>query len=379
MSIQHRLLGIFFLQSLALGAWLPRIPEIQEKLSLDNAGLAIALLGAPVGILITLLFAGRFVAHIGARKTIIIFYPLFLSAMLLPLIAPSLPLIIFALMISASTLSVLEVGCNVIADQVEKREKKLIMSKAHGFWSLGLMAGSIIGSWAAGMHIAPVIVGLAILLIVLPLAIPMARTLPHYDDVPNSAHTEKKSGFSLPHPVLLGVCFFTLGITLTEGAVADWAAVFMRDIYATDPGLAGLSVTLFALMVALTRLVGDRLKLKFGPAPLARTLALIGILGVAIIFFAPNSIAAIIGFALIGVGASLGFPLAVTAAAEAPGPSPAQNVAVLTFIALLGFLIGPVSIGLIAQIFDIRFGLLVLVPMLVLSALLAPLLRPTKS
>ncbi len=240
------------------------------------------------------------------------------------------------------------------------------------------MAGAVIGSWAASMQIEPVYIGIAILLIVLPLAMPVARALPHYEDVQNPDQIENKSGFSLPHPILLGVCFFALGITLTEGAVADWAAVFMRDIYAADPGLAGLSVILFALMVALTRLIGDQLKLKFGPASLARALALIGILGVAIIFFAPNSIAAIIGFALIGVGASLGFPLAVTAAAEAPGPSPAQNVAALTFIALLGFLIGPVSIGLIAQIFDIRFGLLVLAPMLGISAILSPLLRPVK-
>ena len=379
MNVQTRILGIFFLQSIALGAWLPRIPEIQDKLALDNAGLAIALLGAPAGILTTLLFAGRFVAHVGARQTIIIFYPVFLFAMLLPLIAPSLPLIFIALMLSAGTLSVLEVGCNVVADQVEKKGKKFIMSKAHGFWSLGLMAGSLMGSWAAGLHIPPIVVGIAIALVVLPIAIPMARALPQYDNTPNEEQIEKKPGFSIPHPILLGVCFFTFGITLTEGAIADWAAVFMRDIHASGPGMAGLGVTLFALAVALTRLFGDRLKFKFGPAPLARALALTGVLGVAIIFFAPNSFVAVAGFALVGVGASLGFPLAVTAAAEAPGPSPAQNVAVMTFIALLGFLIGPVSIGFIAQTFDIRFGLLILAPMLTLSALLAPLLRPRKT
>lgn len=137
-----------------------------------------------------------------------------------------------------------------------------------------------------------------------------------------------------------------------------------------------IAVIAFSLTVAVTRMTGDRLKLMFGPVKLARTLALVGLAGVLLVVFAPSELAGIAGFVLVGMGASVAFPIGVSAAVAAPGRNTASNVATLSFIALTGFLFGPLLIGSITQVAGIRAGLFVLFPMLALSALLAPMLRP---
>ena len=371
MSPQQRVLWVFYLQPIALGAWIPRIPEIQTKLMLDPAGLALALAGGPVGTLITLLFAGRLVHAIGPRMAILTLYPVFLAAMLLPLVAPSMTLLMLALLLMSSSMSVLELGLNLVADEVEKREGRIIMSKAHGLWSFGLMTGTALGTFAAGFHIAPIYAGLAISAVVLPLALFIGRELPRRE----TGTGEPPGKIGLPHPSLLAICLFVFGTTLTEGAVADWSAIYMRDVFGSGPGVGGIAVTAFSLSVALTRIAGDRLKLKFGPAALGRTLALVGLAGVLIVVFAPHEITGVAGFILLGVGAAVAFPLGVTAAVSAPGRNAASNVATLSFVALTGFLVGPLLIGGITQGWGIRAGLGVLFPMLALSALLAPALR----
>ena len=370
MSPQQRVLWVFYLQPVVFGAWIPRIPEIQTKLMLDPAGLAVALIGAPIGTLIALTFAGRLVHAIGSRLAILVFLPVFLATMLLPLMAPSQLMLMAALALMSGSTSVLELGLNLVADEVEKRENRIIMSKAHGLWSLGLMTGTALGALAAGFHVEPVVADLAITAFVLPLGLFIAYGLPRVE----TGKSESHGRIGLPHPILLFICLFVFGTTLTEGAVADWSAIYMRDVFATGPGIGGLAVTAFTLTAALTRLTGDRLKQRFGPARLGRTLAVIGLAGVLFVVFAPHEIVGIAGFVLIGIGAAVAFPLGVTAAVAAPGRNAASNVATLSFFALTGFLVGPLLIGAITQHWGIRVGLAVIFPMLLLSAVLAPAL-----
>ncbi len=379
MPLKLRILLVFFLQPIALGAWLPRIPEIQAKLDLDAAGLAIGLIGSPIGTLITLTFAGGLVHRIGARRAIAIFFPAFLMVMLLPLMAPAQPALFVALMLVGASMSVLELGLNMAADDAEKRFGHTLMNAAHGLWSFGLMTGTLIGTLAAYFGLPPIVAGLAIAVLTAPAALWLALGLPapaHPEPATDEVEALRR-GFP-PHPLLVGICLYVLGSSLTEGAAADWAAIFMRDAHGAGPGLSGLGVTAFSLAVASTRLAGDRLKTRFGAARLARGLALVGVLAGLLVCLSPSPVLALVGFALLGIGASLAFPLGVTAATRAPGPNAATNVAMMSFTALSGFLIGPILIGSITQATDIRFGLAILLPMLGMSAVLAPLLARAK-
>ncbi len=153
--------------------------------------------------------------------------------------------------------------------------------------------------------------------------------------------------------------------------MADWSAIFLRDALGAEGGMVGLGYSVFAMMVAAGRFGGDTLKRRFGAVTTARICGVLALLGALTLFAAPNEAFALFGFAVIGLGVSVGFPLAVTAAASLGDRPAANNVAVLSFIALLGFLVGPPLIGFVAEHFEMRLALLCLVPVLLLSLFLS--------
>ncbi|MGE0279322.1 MAG: MFS transporter [Rhizobiaceae bacterium] len=372
------IMAVFFLQPIAFGAWLPRIPDIQEKLGLGPADLAFALLGMPVGTLLTLPLAGRFVAHIGSRATILWLFPIFLGVVALPPFASNIIWLFFALAIVGVVLSTLELGLNVEADKIEKSGTALIMNTCHGFWSLGIMAGSLIGSGLAALAVAPHWAVIATALAVLPLAIFSSIALPAYKPT-GAAAPEPPAQWKLPGKALLGICLFVFGITMTEGAIADWSAVFLRDVFSAEPAIAGIGYSVFAGMVAGGRFIGDRLKARLGAVATARLCGCFSLAGMALIVLAPSSWLVFAGFAATGFGVSVGFPLAVTAAAGLTDRPTAASVAILSFIALTGFLLGPPMIGLVAEHVDLRAGLATLLPFLLISLALTGVLADRKA
>lgn len=365
----------FFLQPIAFGSWLPRIPEIQAGLGLGPAALAVALLGMPVGTLLTLPFAGPLVGRIGGRAAIIAGFVFYSIAVCLPALAPDAFWLFVALVLAGSSISFVELGLNVQADLVEKSTGSLIMNTSHGCWSLGIMAGSLIGSALAGFGLPPNLAIPLISLAVLPIALGTGKALPALWDAPASAPSSK-SAWSMPSWPLIGICAFVFGIAMTEGAMADWSAIFLRDAVGAEAGAVGLGYSVFAMFVAAGRFGGDHLKRRLGAINTARLCGALAVLGSVAIYMAPNFALALTGFGILGIGVSVGFPLAVTAAASLGDHAASANVAVLSFVALTGFLVGPPMIGFIAEHFDIRAGIACVIPVLIVSLLLAGRLRP---
>jgi MFS family permease len=375
MTHQRLVMLVFFLQPIAFGAWLPRIPDIQRALGLGSAELALALLGMPIGILLTLPFAGRFVARIGARATILYGFPVFLALVWLPTWSWSLPALLLSLAIVGIALATLELGLNVMADAVEKETRALIMSTCHGFWSLGIMSGNLIGAGLAGLHLNPHTAVILVAAVVLPLAFTFSKGLPDLRGARPDPVSKRPSSIHLPGWALLAICAFTFGVTMTEGAVADWSAVFLRDVFGAGSVQAGIGYSVFAFMVAAGRFFGDRLKARYGAVKLARACGLANVAGLVLLLVSPNTFLAFLGFAAMGVGVSVGFPLAVTAAASLADRPSASSVAILSFVALLGFLVGPPLIGFVAELGDMRLGLAMLLPAAILSLLFTGALK----
>ncbi len=370
LSPQRLTMLIFFLQPIAFGSWLPRIPDVQQALGLGPAGLAIALLGLPCGTLLTLPFAGPLVGRIGPRMAILVGFVLYTIAASLPAFAMNPVMLFVALMLAGSTISFVELGLNVQADAVEKATGSVIMTTSHGFWSVGSMVGSLIGSGLAAVGLEAKWAIMTVAIIVLPVALVVANMLPSYaPDAPKSGEPQR-SVWAFPSWALLGICFFVFGITMTEGAMADWSAIFLRDALGAEAGMVGLGYSVFAMMVAAGRFGGDTLKRRFGAVDTARICGTLAVFGAVLLFFAPNTAVALVGFAVIGLGVSVGFPLAVTAAASLTDRTASANVAILSFIALLGFLVGPPVIGFVAEHFDMRVGIACLVPVLLVSLFL---------
>lgn len=171
-------MGTFFLQALNFGVWLPRIPEVQARLGLGPSDLAFALLGMPIGLLLALPFAGHIVAKVGGRNTIRWAFPVFLVLICLPPAATDFAMLFLGLVGSGISMAMIELGMNVVADEIEKRDNVAIMSRCHGFWSLGMMAGSLVGSGFAAIGLAPHWSLLLASVLAAPLAILVPRAPP---------------------------------------------------------------------------------------------------------------------------------------------------------------------------------------------------------
>ena len=155
---------------------------------------------------------------------------------------------------------------------------------------------------------------------------------------------------------------FVFAVTLAEGAMSDWAAVYLAERWGSGPEDAGIAVSIFAGFLAAGRFAGDFLKRKLGARGVARLTVGLAIVGVACLTIPSGVPAIFIGFALVGLGVSIGFPLGISAAAGLDDTHEAQNIATMAMIAMSGFLVGPPFIGFVAEAISLRVALLVLFP-----------------
>ncbi|MDG1737740.1 MAG: MFS transporter [Paracoccaceae bacterium] len=364
---------IFLLQPLILGAWFPRIPQIQNVLDLSVGQLAFALIGMPIGLLSALSFGAKIAEFLGTRRLLTM--GMIVQCLLLPLpaFAWSGPILFVALTLAGLSLAMAQLALNVTASLVEAQAGRAIMNGCHGFWSVGALIGSAYGVVCASIDISPS-VSLAVIsaLIVAPL-IYIAQRMSDFTVPAKESETQTKKRVSTP---LMCVSFYAFGIAMAEGAMADWSAIYLADTYLASPGLSGAGYTAFAAFVAIGRFLGDPMRNRFLAHHLARVFASISLLGLATVVLSPSVIFGFIGITILGFGLSLGFPMAVSAVSILPGLSRASNVAILTQVTLSGFLIGPPLIGLIADHYSIRFGLAALAPTLVAAVFLAQYFKP---
>lgn len=351
------IMAVFFVQALAFGAWLPRIPDIQARLGLSAAELGYALLGLPVGLLLALPFVSIIVGRTGGRTAVLWSLPAFIIAICLPAFAPNGVVLFLALALAGLAMSTIELGMNIVADETEKRDGVVIMSRCHGFWSLGMMVGSLTGAAAAHWGLAPQVSIPAVAVLALLIGPAVARRLPR-DPATGSAGGEAPvSGLFIPGAIMLGICIVALASNILEGATADWSAVYLRQVLGADPGAAGLGYAAYSLLMALGRFNGDWVRSRWGGVIVARACYALALAGLLLVVFAPDYPWALAGFALAGFGGSVGVPLAVSAAASAPGHTPAANVALVSLVSLVGFLLTSPIIGSVAELFGLRAAL----------------------
>ena len=364
------IMALYFFYSLALSNWLIRIPDVQHHLGLEPATLALCLLGVPVGLVISMAFSGLVVDRVGPRHAIR--YGIF--GMMLPLMLPGFatgPLFLFlALAVVGLGMGPLEVALNVTADRIGTAIGRTVMSRCHGFWSLGLMAGGVTGSAAATIGLVPgphMVITIIATIIIAEL---LAARLPLLPAERAATSGEKAPVFVLPPRSIVALCLFAFGMLLVEGAITDWSPIYMRDVFGTVQPVTGFAFTAFGLLMAAGRLMGDFLSTRYGPATMARVCCLIGLAGLTLMVLATTPILVIAGAAMGGFGVSIIFPLAVTAAAQRDG-SAAVNVAALSLLSFSGFLVGPPVIGFVTEFFGLRIGLATLLIPAAMSLALA--------
>lgn len=334
---------VFLVNGALFANWVPRIPAVKSDLGLTEGLLGLALLGMGAGGLAGSLLAGVLVARYGSRPVTLTSSVLLGAALVLPGLAPAWPALLGALALLGAADAGMDVGMNAHGVVVERRYGRSIMNGFHGFWSLGAVAGSLAGSFAAARGV-PVAWHLGMAGVALGLlALACAPAL-----LAEGADRERTPPRPLP-PLptravgVLGV--LALLAAVVEDSPASWSAVYMREDLGTAPGLAGLAYAAFTAAMTAGRLFGDRAVDRFGPVVTTRAGTALAAAGLAGALAVGSPTAAITGFALLGLGMATVFPLAFSAAGHLPGPPAGQAIGMVALIARFGVLLGPPLIG----------------------------------
>ena len=253
----------------------------------------------------------------------------------------------------------LQVCLNVYAGRLEKQLGALVMNRCHGLWALGLMAGPICITLLSDL--SPIVAVALVAGISGSIAVYFALQLPRLAGDEGQIAPPRRKLHQVPK-ALFAISVYALAVAMAEGAMSDWAAVYIAERLPDSGRIAGLAVSIFAGMLAAGRLSGDFLKARLGAVRLARMTLLIAITGVLCLVIPLPVFMAFIGFGLVGAGASVGFPLGVSAVAALDDTYEGANIAIMSSITIAGFLVGPPTIGFLAEAFDLRVGLAALLP-----------------
>ena len=367
---QHRrVFACFFLYSFCMGGFFPRLAEIQRAMGVCEGALGLALIGVAAGTLVSLTFGAHVIERMGHRRTLLWLLPALPVFYALAAYAPT-PLVMFACLFPAGVLvGAVEVVVNLEADRAEHQSGRRLMNRSHAFWSIGFFSASAIGALMAYWGVSPHLHLAGVVLLCMAATVLL---LGRFEAAPLREADHSHAGaepprFATPSAAILVLVVVTLPAMVLEGAGFDWSAIYMRDVFGTSAFWGGVAVATGAAAQALTRYFADGFVERHSPVFVARVLLSILALGDVLVFVSPRPWVSLLGFALLGVGISAIFPLAMSAAAQRTDRPSTVNVASLAQTAFVSFLLAPPLLGFVAQSFGIRWSFGIALPLVIAS------------
>ena len=345
---------IFAASGAGMATWFPYIPYVQDQLDLSNAALGLCLLGAPVGSILASQVSTLLIARLGSRSLTLLTNLGFFLVLPFLVIAPNIPVLVVLLMLLGATIGLRNVAINTQAVEIERQFGQPILSGFHAAFSLGLLASAglavvaIAADWPPVVHVAAVALFLGIVSVSASrLLLPIA-----------SERSLGRIPLARPNRTLLKLGTIAVCVMLAEGAMADWASVFVRSVLDASPKVGAIAYAAFVTTMAIGRLAGDRTTTWLGPVNMLRSGGAMITGGLVIAALVPSAPVAIVGFGLVGLGVSCGFPLMVSAAGRVPNFATSASLTIVTTIGSIGFLLGPPVIGLVAEATSLQTALL---------------------
>ncbi|TPK45954.1 MFS transporter [Mesorhizobium sp. B2-5-4] len=337
--------AIFLANGFLTGSWAPQIPVFLTRLDISKftLGLLILLFGA--GAVTAMTWCGHLISKHGSRTVLRWFGLCGSLGLLVVALAPDVPLAAVAMFIFGGSIGGMDVAMNANAVVVERRLGRAIMSSSHGFWSLGGFAGGALGGFAiqnyGHLAHASVVTALAFAAI--------AAAVPHIvaENRPQAAEHHK---FALPaNPLVYLIGLMALLTMISEGAVLDWAALYLRQELGADLAIAGLAYAAFSGVMAIMRFFGDGVRNRFGAVMTLRGSAIVAAAGMLIAGLSPSPWLAISAFALCGFGIANMVPIIFSAGGNQEGMSSGTGMSVVTTMGYSGILVAPSAIGFVAE------------------------------
>ncbi|WIM96833.1 MFS transporter [Actinoplanes oblitus] len=370
----------FVFLGVAIATFASRIPQIRDQLGLSPSQLGLVLLAAAIGSITALPLAGHIVERFGSRRTVIAMALTFGLALTVVAIGyrSGVLAVVAGLYVYGFATGAWDVAMNVQGAVVERRLGRAIMPRFHAGYSVGTVAGAVLGAGAVALGIS---VTWHLVLVVVTSVLIVAATAGKFgpDDTAPAEEKPAPSGIFTfwrePRTLIIGV--FVLAFAFTEGAGVDWISVAMIDDYGTSAAIGTLTFAVFLAAMTIGRWYGPGLLDRYGRVPVVRVLAVIGLGGLLLFALGGHPVIAFIGALLWGAGASLGFPIGMSAAADEPAKA-APRVGVVASIGYLAFLGGPPLIGFLGDHLSVARGLLAVGVLLALSFVLSPALKPVR-
>ena len=363
---------LFFIMAFFVGLWTIRIPTIKDQINTDYFGIGLVMATFAIGSIIAMVFANNVIKMSSART--VLFYTGILQAILwlpTPFISSLQMFMIFSFIFGLCYGS-FEISCNLYASNLEKREKKSMMSGFHAFWSLGVLTGSIVTSLFLEWNISFLNNVITYVVILLPLNIFIVLRL-HVDQIENS---ENKHSIFFIWPLLIFIlALISMVNALTEGSVDAWGALYMRDFIQVDGFLIGLATVSFNIFMVIGRLSGDWIRDRIGVYNFLTILFITSILSLFILYSFDSILAALCGFALLGIGTSAIIPIAYSLAGKAEGIDSGAAIAIVSIAVYGTFMTAPATLGIIANNYGVNS---IFFPILIIFLFILPIIFASK-
>lgn len=345
--------AVFTLNGLVFAAWVSRIPAVRDALDLGSERLGLVLLCMSLGAVLALPSTGAIVPRLGPAGTVRAASAVCTLGLALTGIAGGVgggvPLLLVGLFLMGFGSGSWDVAMNVEGAEVERRLGRAIMPQFHGAWSIGSVIGAGLGALLNAVHVSTtlhLVTTAGVVIALVQLSCSWFLPASTHDEDAESERRNPLAAWLEPRTIAIG--FLVLAFAFTEGSANDWLAVAVVDGYDVRNAVGVLTFTVFTAAMTTGRLFGTRLLDRFGRVAVLRTLAVIAVVGLLLVIEGGSMPVAIAGALLWGIGASLGFPVGMSAAAH-DSTHAAARVSVVASIGYTAFLAGPPAIGFLAH------------------------------
>jgi MFS family permease len=349
---QHSTRMAFFIAGFAIAAWAPLVPYAKARLAVGEATLGLLLLCLGIGSVLTMPLTGLLVARYGCRRVIWLATLFICGTLPFLAIASTIPTLALVLLVFGAGIGTVDVAVNIQAIIVEKATGRPLMSGFHGMFSVGGIVGAGGVSLLLSGGVEPFAAMLVVAGLIIVALLALGRWLLPYGSERDTPLFVRPRGIVLFVGLLCLICF------LAEGSILDWGAVFLHSVRQVPVAEAGWGFTIFSIAMTICRLTGDRIVLALGGT---RILVLGGLLaagGLALAVLAPWLPVALLGFAIVGVGAANIVPVLFSSAGKQTLMPTNLAVAAITIFGYAGHLMGPALIGFVAEITSLSLALL---------------------
>jgi MFS family permease len=378
---------IFALSGLSIATWVARIPAIRDNLELTTGAVGLLILGMSIGSILGLVASQHLLARLGPRHGMQLTLGLVATGLLLIGVGASLvPLegiVLVGLIIFGFGNGALDVMMNVEGAAAEQELGKTVMPLMHACFSFGTVAGAGLGALASAAGLEVFWHALVMAVVIALVAVVAVRFVPaeqvvasELDDAPKAPWQdrlrESLSVWADGRLILIGVIM--LGMAFAEGSANDWLALAVVDGHEQSNTTGALVYGVFVTAMTVGRIVGGPLIDRFGRVPVLQVSAGAAIAGLVLFILTPVTGLMVLGTVLWGLGASLGFPVGMSAAAD-DSKRAAARVSAVAMIGYCAFLVGPPLIGILGDAIGLLNALFVVLVLIVFAGLASPAAR----